>query len=93
MSARSGRHRGQRQALLGVLLPGGRGFHSKRRTRLAPRVPRKNPRCPVRGEDRTGASTGRGARAFRLISALTAQGVITPEPPLPTVTMPPGRPH
>jgi NAD(P)-dependent dehydrogenase (short-subunit alcohol dehydrogenase family) len=33
----------------GVLLPGGRGFHSKRRTRLAPRVPRKNPRCPVPG--------------------------------------------
>jgi hypothetical protein len=29
----------------------------------------------------------------QLISALTAQGVITPEPPLPTVMMPPGRPH
>jgi hypothetical protein len=25
-----------------------RGFHQKRRTRLAPRVRRKNPRCPVR---------------------------------------------
>jgi hypothetical protein len=30
------------------------GFHSKRRTRLAPRVRRKNPRCPFAGEDRSG---------------------------------------
>jgi hypothetical protein len=29
----------------------------------------------------------------QIIDALTAQGVITREPPLPTVMMPPGRPH
>ena len=29
----------------------------------------------------------------QLIDALTAQGVIIPEPPLPTIVVPPGRPH
>jgi hypothetical protein len=29
----------------------------------------------------------------QLIDALTEQGVITPEAPLPTIVTPPGRPH